>query len=67
MDNRVKVGVRIRPLIGLEVNNGAAAAVDVHPSRKNTVYVNVPSRKNTYDYDWVFGSRISQKDLYKQV
>lgn len=67
MDNRVKVGIRIRPLIGIEVNNGATAAVDVHPARKNTILVNVPSRKNTYDYDWVFGPQISQKDLYKEV
>lgn len=70
--DRVKVGVRIRPLIGLEVNNGAANAVQAKNNSHGqtvaqTVVVNVPARKNTYDYDWVFGPNASQQSIYEQV
>ena len=47
--NRVKVGVKIRPLIGHEVDNGAESVV-----RKNgkMIYVSVPAKNNSFEYDW---------------
>ena len=71
--DRVKVGVRIRPLIGLELSNGAANAVQTKSNNSNssaipqTVFVNVPARKNTYDFDWVFGPNSTQKSIYDHV
>lgn len=73
--DRVKVGIRIRPLIGIEINNGAANAVQAkggstsHSNKTipRTVFVNVPARKNTYDYDWVFGPNETQRTVYEEV
>ena len=64
MDNRVKVAVRIRPLIGIELNSGALKSVTQRDNR--SVTVNLPNRK-TFDYDWVFGLDADQKHIYQQL
>jgi len=73
--DRVKVGVRIRPLIGLEINNGCANAIQLKTnptdgainSVTQTVTINIPSRKNSFDFDWVFGPNSSQSTVYHHV
>lgn len=63
-DNRVKVGVRVRPLLGMEVEAGAESVIKCSCKR---VTMSVPSKKNTFDFDWCFGPTTSHRDVYDQV
>jgi hypothetical protein len=62
---RVKVGIRIRPLGEKEVNEGAQSIVTTKNGK--SVHCLVPSRQNTYNFDWVFASTDSQKKVYKEL
>lgn len=66
MNNRVKVGVRIRPLVQNEINTDSLSVVSASRD-KSSVILNIPSRKNQFDYDWVFGQDSSQKEIYESV
>ena len=63
-DNRVKVGVRVRPLLDMELEAGADSVIKCTSKR---VVMNVPSKKNTFDFDWSFGPRASHREVYDEV
>ena len=63
MDNRVKVGVRIRPMVAYECEHGAINAVQADREGRS-VHVNLPARKNNFDFDWVFPPTASQQHVY---
>ena len=60
-NNRVKVGVRIRPLSSQEIEQGANTAATIS---KNNKTVSMSSRSNKFDFDWAFGPNSTQKELY---
>ena len=59
--NRVKVGVRVRPLSSHELDDGAT---NVLSCRQSSIQANVPSKSTRFDFDWVFGEKSPQSDLY---
>ena len=63
-DNRVKVGVRVRPLLGMELEAGADSVIKCNSNR---VVMSVPSKKNTFDFDWSFGPQTGHRDVYEAV
>lgn len=63
-DNRVKVGVRIRPLLGMEIEAGADSVIKCPPKR---VVMSVPSKRNTFDFDWTFGECTEHREVYDEV
>ena len=57
----VKVVVRVRPLIDLEVQGGASECVTVD-AESSTIFVN----DRSFSFDYVFGSRCSQEFVYEE-
>ena len=55
-DNRVKVGVKIRPLISHEIDSGAEPVVKKEAKK---VRVSVPAKNNTFEFDWYNTLRMS--------
>ena len=49
-DNRVKVGVKIRPLISHEIDSGAQPVVKKEDADK--IRVSVPAKNDSFKYDW---------------
>lgn len=72
MENRVRVGVRIRPLSQSEIDSGSFGVIREEKSRyvavdSTTNGCNIPTRRSVYEYDWVFGPHSAQKDVYLSV
>jgi hypothetical protein len=64
-ENKVRVGVRIRPLATSEIESGAETVVNAE--RNGRVRVNVPSRQNTFDFDWAYGKNAEQRQIYEDT
>jgi hypothetical protein len=64
-ENRVKVGVRIRPLLQSEIDSGSDIVVKA--DRDNRIAVNVPARNNVFDFDWSYNSNCSQMQIYNDT
>ena len=47
--NRVKVGVKIRPLISHEIDSGAEPVVKKDAKK---IRVSVPAKNNSFEFDW---------------
>ena len=62
--NRVKVGVRVRPLSSTETDDGATSVLI---SKSNSIQANIPSRSNKFDFDWVFNEKTVQSELYDSM
>jgi hypothetical protein len=62
---RVKVGVRIRPLVSSESENGAELVVTAE--REKRIRVAVPARNNSFDFDWAWSPAISQRKVYLEA
>lgn len=62
MENRIKVGVRVRPMSRNEVDSGANAALKV--DNENVVSIHAPGRRNTFEFDWSFDEKSSQASVY---
>ena len=65
MENRIKVGVRVRPMMPNEIETGAASVLNVEDDR--IVSVNVPGRKNMSEYDWSFDQNSNQQQVYQSM
>jgi DNA replication protein DnaC len=63
--NRVRVGVRIRPISSNEIDQGANVAVQ--SLKGKSVTASIPSKSNKFDFDWAFGPNSSQKEVYEQM
>ncbi len=66
MDNRIKVGVRIRPLSSKEQSEGANSTVHADASGK-IVAQNNENKKNNYNFDWSFDSNADQRAVYDSM
>jgi hypothetical protein len=62
--NRVKVGVRVRPLLGMELENGADSVIKC-PARR--VQMTIPSKQNSFNFDWSFGPGVGHREVYEEV
>ena len=65
MDNRVKVGIRIRPLAPKEIDDGVDVAVKCENDRR--VAIQIPSRQNKFEFDWAFNPNKSQSEVYNSL
>ncbi len=61
---RVKVGVRIRPLSNGELDQGAGSVVSY---KDNSIFMNLQTRSNNFDFDWVFGPNSTQECVYNNI
>ena len=62
---RVRVGVRIRPLCEKELSKGAQTVVNVF--NKQTIQCSIPSRQNKFNFDWAFGPGVDQSGVYNEL
>lgn len=62
---RVKVGVRIRPLGEKELVKGAQSIINVRNGR--SVHTSIPSRHNAFNFDWAFAPTDSQSHIYQTL
>jgi hypothetical protein len=65
MSNKIKVIVRVRPLVPSEIEYGAEKVV--HTERDRRVRVSVPAKNNTFEFDGAYGQNISQESLYHET
>lgn len=65
MCDKVKVAIRVRPLINIEIENGAEIVVSTEKDKR--VRVAVPARNNTFEFDWAFNYSISQNRVYNEI
>ena len=61
MNNRVKVGVRVRPMGKAELENEGTNIISID----NAKVVNV--KNNAFEYDWAFGINSTQKEIYDAI
>ncbi len=52
-------------MMPLEVENGSQSVLNVEDER--LVIVNVPGRKNTFEYDWSFDKTSTQRQVYQSM
>ena len=64
---RVKVGLRIRPLGDKELLKGAQSILNVKPNNRKSVHCSIPSRQNTFNFDWAFGQNDNQSIVYNEL
>ena len=64
-NNRVKVAVRIRPLLGSELEAGAENVIKADKSQR--IVASIPTKKNTFDFDWSFGPLTEHKEVYNAL
>eukprot|EP01041_Mallomonas_annulata_P001612 gene1612-3110_t len=62
---RVKVGVRVRPMAPKELNERAEIVLQKQSSKK--LLINIPAAKKEYDFDFVFGPESTQFDVYNSL
>ena len=65
MDNRIKVGVRIRPLSSKELGENASSTVHTEPGGRVVTYQD--NKKNNFNFDWSFDSDSSQRAVYDSM
>eukprot|EP00981_Chlorochromonas_danica_P006568 scaffold1435_cov162-Ochromonas_danica.AAC.2 len=64
MDNRIKVGVRIRPLSQKEISEGASNTVVAdHGGR---ILINSEKKAN-FNFDWSFDTSADQRAVYDSM
>ena len=66
MENRIRVGVNIRPLVKRELEEGAETVISADGSSVN---IRIPNRssKNKFDFDWAFDGHNTPADIYATV
>jgi hypothetical protein len=62
MSNKIRVVVRVRPLVSSELEYGAEQVI--HTERDRRVRVSVPARNNTFEFDGAYGHTASPQKLY---
>ena len=60
--NRVKVGVRVRPLSQAEAEQGAITAI-TSSGKGKSIFANGGTRSSKYDFDWTFGPSSNQSEV----
>ena len=64
MDNRIKVGIRVRPLSTKEQNENSCNAVSCDDQRGR---IAVGEKKTQFGFDWVHGSNAAQRAIYDKM
>lgn len=67
MDNRIKVGVRIRPMSSKEVTEGAASTVSADQGRILTNQADAKKSGSNFNFDWTFDSNAGQRVIYDDM
>ena len=69
MDNRIKVGVRVRPLSKKELTEGGTSSSVTTEDTQGRIVVSGDNnaRKNGFSFDWVFGVNSEQRQLYDSM
>lgn len=67
MDNRVKVAVRIRPMVPTEIEKGAINVLSTDKRDPTSITVSIPARKNNFEFDWIFPATSQQSQVYEAV
>ena len=62
MENKIKVGVRIRPLNTKEVE--ASSANVIASDKGKYVLTKTPAKKNCFEYDWSFDATSTNRIVY---
>lgn len=62
--NRVKVGVRVRPISDTELGAGATSVI---AHKGPSITANHPSRATKFDFDWAFGPNSTQHEVYDSM
>ena len=63
---RVRVGVRVRPLGNIENAQGAGSVFNLLNNK--SIRCNLPSvRQNVFNFDWAFGPSDSQSSVYREL
>lgn len=70
IDNRIKVGVRIRPLNAKEASDGLPSTVAAEPNGR--LILSSESKENAkirtaYKFDWSYGPQDSQRIIYDDM
>lgn len=66
MDNRIKVGVRIRPLSSKEIQEGGSTFVQADSTGK-ILFKNDSKSSSDFQYDWAFGPNSDQRIVYEKM
>lgn len=61
MDGKVRVAVRCRPLIPLEINEGCQTCVDFRPELNQVLM----SDSRCFTFDFIFPPSVSQTEVYE--
>lgn len=64
MSNKIKVFVRIRPLVSSEIECGAERVVHTDQEGRR-IRVSIPAKNNTFEFDGAYGQNITQLMLYQ--
>lgn len=64
-DQRVKVGVRVRPLLNSELDAAAESVIKAEKGKR--IVATVPAKKNAFDFDWAFGQTTSHREVYDSM
>lgn len=65
MDSRVKVAVRVRPLLQYELESGSESIVKT--DKDNRIAVQVPARNNVFEFDWTYNTNALQQQIYEDT
>ena len=61
-NNRIKVGVRVRPLSNKETQEGANSTVITDANGR--ILIGSDQKKQPFQFDWTFGSSSEQRQIY---
>jgi hypothetical protein len=64
-DQRVRVGVRVRPLLPHELEAGAESVIKA--DRSSRIIASIPAKKNAFDFDWAFGPFSDHREVYDSM
>lgn len=67
MADNIKVVVRIRPLNGRELSEGAAECATTSPDDSQTLVMDSPPKARKFAYDWVGGQKTSQAEMFETI
>ncbi len=62
MDNRIKVGVRVRPLSTKETQDGSTSTVITDSNGR--ILIGADQKKQQFQFDWSFQTSSEQRQIY---
>jgi hypothetical protein len=65
MESRIKVGIRVRPMMANELELGAMNSLKV--DKEQQLISHASSKKAFADFDWVFGQSDNHTEIYESM